>query len=92
MIRRQWIDARLDICEVLLQKDGHIRVKAAAIRYGQVGMGTRPGGFTSAPVRTARKPAHGQAVPDIPGNAWQLRCSVSGARDETGQKASSSIP
>ena len=35
------IQAGLDISEVLLEKNGHIRVEASAVRHGQIGAGAR---------------------------------------------------
>jgi hypothetical protein len=41
MISRHRVKAGLNIGEVLLEKDGHIRVKTLAVGHGQIGMGTR---------------------------------------------------
>jgi hypothetical protein len=38
MISGQRVKAGLDIGEVLLEKDGHIRVQALAVRHGRVGV------------------------------------------------------
>ena len=43
MIGGKRVKAGLDISEVLLEKDGHIRVEASAVRQGQLGVGARPG-------------------------------------------------
>jgi hypothetical protein len=42
MIGGQRINASLDIGEVLLEKDSHIRVEAFAVRHGQIGVCARP--------------------------------------------------
>ena len=41
MIGGQRVKAGLNIGEVLLEKDGHIRVETFAVGHGQIGMGTR---------------------------------------------------
>ena len=40
--RREKGKSGLDIGEVLLEKDGHIRVEAFAVRHGRIGVGARP--------------------------------------------------
>ena len=42
MIGGKRLKAGLDISEILLEKDGHIRVEASAVRHGQIGVGARP--------------------------------------------------
>jgi hypothetical protein len=42
MIGRKRVKAGLDIGEVLLEKDGHIRIETPAIRHGQIGVGAWP--------------------------------------------------
>jgi len=42
MIGGQRVKAGLDIGEVLLEKDGHIRVETFAVGHAQIGMGKRP--------------------------------------------------
>jgi hypothetical protein len=42
VIGRQRVKAGLDIGEVLLEKDGHIRVEASAVRHRRIGVGARP--------------------------------------------------
>jgi hypothetical protein len=39
------VETGLDIGEILLEKDGHIRVEASAVRHRQLGMGARSGFF-----------------------------------------------
>jgi hypothetical protein len=41
MIGRHRVKAGLNIGEVLLEKNGHIRVKTFAVGHGQIGTGTR---------------------------------------------------
>ncbi len=41
MIGGKRVKAGLDISEVLLKKNGHIRVEASAVRHGQIGAGAR---------------------------------------------------
>jgi hypothetical protein len=69
MIRGKWVEAGFYVGEILPEKRGHVRVEAAAIRHGRIGMGAL-GGPTVPLLRRLRKPTHGEAVPDIPGNAW----------------------
>jgi hypothetical protein len=42
MIGGQRVKAGLDIGEVLLEKDGHIRVETSAVRHGRIGLGAWP--------------------------------------------------
>jgi hypothetical protein len=42
MIGGKRVKAGLDIGEILLEKDGHIRVEASAVRHRQIGVGARP--------------------------------------------------
>jgi hypothetical protein len=42
MIGGKRVNAGLDIGEVVLEKDGHIRVQAYAARHGRIGVGSRP--------------------------------------------------
>jgi hypothetical protein len=46
MIGGKRVNAGLDIGEVLLEKDGHIRIEASAVRHGCIGVGARPHFFT----------------------------------------------
>src|ERR1700730_3877531 len=85
MIRRQRINARLDVREVPLEKRGHIKEDAFAVRHGCIGMSARPRALAISSPRPLRKPTHGEAMPDIPGNAWQLPCTIGGARGEAGE-------
>ena len=57
MIGGERIKAGLDIGEVLLEKDGHIRVKASAVRHGRIGMGGWPRFLTITPQYLFREPA-----------------------------------
>ena len=41
MIGRERVNPGLDIGEILLEKDGHIRVEAFAVGYWRIGMGMR---------------------------------------------------
>src|SRR5882757_7698396 len=86
MIGGKRIKASLDIGEVLLEKDGHIRVEASAVRYGRIGVGAWPRFLTIASLRRLRKPAYGEAVPDIPSDAWQLAGAISGASGKAGER------
>jgi hypothetical protein len=36
MISGKWVKTGLDISEVLLEKDGHVRIEASAIRHGKL--------------------------------------------------------
>ena len=54
MIGRQRVKAGLDIREVLLEKDGHIRVKASAVRHGRIGVGAWPHFLTISLLRRFR--------------------------------------
>ena len=51
MIGGKRVKAGLDISEVLLEKDGHIRVEASAVRHGQPGVGARPRFLTISSLR-----------------------------------------
>ena len=51
MIGGKRIIAGLDVGEILPQKDGHIRVEASAVRYGQIGMCGRPRSFAVSSLR-----------------------------------------
>ena len=54
MIGGKRVNAGLDISEILLEKDGHIRVKASAVRHGQIGVGARPVFLTILSLRCLR--------------------------------------
>jgi len=41
MIGGKRVEAGFDIGEILLEKDGHIRVEASAVRHRQLGMGAQ---------------------------------------------------
>jgi hypothetical protein len=41
MIGGKRVETGFDIGEILLEKDGHIRVEASAARHRQLGMGAR---------------------------------------------------
>ena len=41
MIGRKRVNAGLDIGEILLEKDCHIRIEASAVWYGCIGVGAR---------------------------------------------------
>ena len=57
MIGGKRIKAGLDIREVLLEKDGHIRVEESAVRHGRIGMGVWPRFLTIPSPRLLRQPA-----------------------------------
>ena len=42
MIDGKWVNAGLDIIEVLLEKCGHVRVEALPVRNGSIGVSARP--------------------------------------------------
>jgi len=54
MIGGKRVEAGLDISEILLEKDGHIRVEASAVRHGQIGVGARPHFLTISSLRCLR--------------------------------------
>jgi len=54
MIGGQRVKAGLDIGEVLLEKDGHIRIEASAVRHGRIDVGTRPHFATVSSLRRLR--------------------------------------
>jgi hypothetical protein len=70
MIGGKWVKASFYVGEVLPEKHGHVRVKASAIRHRRLGMSALPSGSTLASSGRHSKPAHREAVPDIPGDAW----------------------
>src|ERR1700736_299189 len=93
MIGGKRIKASLDIGEVLLEKDGHIRVEASTVRHGRIGVGAWPRFLTISSSRRLRKPAYGEAVPDIPSDAWQLAGAISDACGKAGERiAHTSLP
>jgi hypothetical protein len=79
MIDGKWVEAGFYVCEILPEKHSHVPVKAAAIRNSCIGMGALPSGPTVPSSSRFRKPAHGEAVPNIPGDAWQLACAIGDA-------------
>src|ERR1035437_9954717 len=81
MIVGKWIMASFYVSEVLPEKHGHVRIEASAIRHRRIGMGALPSSSTVPSSRLLRKPAHDEAVPDIPGDAWQLACAIGDARN-----------
>jgi len=83
MIRRQGIDPRFDISEVLPPKSGHVREKPVAVRNWRVGMGA--GSRASILARAPRDPGHREAVTQIPGDAWKLPRAIGGARGNEGE-------
>src|SRR5580704_9749160 len=86
MIGGKWVDAGLYVGEVLPEKNGHVRIEASAIWHGRIGMGALPRGPTVLSPRHLREPAHGEAVPDIPGDAWQLACAIGDAHSDAGER------
>ena len=54
MIGGKRVEAGLNISEILLEKDGHIRVEASAVRHGQIGVGARPHFLTISSLRCLR--------------------------------------
>ena len=54
MIGGKRVNASLDIGEVLLEKDGHIRIEASAVRHGRIGEGARPRFLTISSPRRLR--------------------------------------
>jgi hypothetical protein len=85
MIGRKWVDAGFYVGEVLPEKNGHVRIKASAIRHGRISVGALPSGSTVPSPRRLRKSAHGEAVPDIPGDAWQLASAAGDAYGDAGE-------
>jgi len=69
VIGGKWVEACFNVGEVLPEKSGHVRIEAAAIRHGRIGMGA-PSDPTVPSLRPLSKPTNGEAVPDIPSNAW----------------------
>ena len=51
MISRKRVKAGLDIGEVLLEKDGHIRIETPAVRDRQIGVGAWPRFLTISSLR-----------------------------------------
>ena len=51
MIGRKRVNASLDIGEVLLEKNGHVRVKASAVRHRQIDVGVLPRFLTISSLR-----------------------------------------
>src|SRR5450759_3376824 len=82
MIVGKWVKASFYVSEVLPEKHGHVRIEASAIRHRRIGMGALPSNSTVPSSRLLRKPAHREAVPDIPGDAWQLACAIGDARGD----------
>src|ERR1019366_5684387 len=93
MIVGKWVKASFYVSEVLPEKHGHVRIEAPAIRHRRLGMGALPSGSTVPSSRLLRKPAHGEAVADIPSDAWQLTCAIGDARGDAGKRiAHASFP
>src|SRR5450755_1641708 len=93
MIVGKWVKASFYVSEVMPEKHGHVRIEASAIRHRRIGMGAQPSGSTVPSSRLLRKPAHDEAVPDIPGDAWQLACAIGDARGDAGKRiAHASLP
>jgi hypothetical protein len=70
----------------LPEKNGHIGVEASAIRQGPIGMAALASGITVPSPRPLREPAHSEAVPDVPGDSWQLACTIGDAQSDTGKQ------
>src|ERR1019366_3461131 len=85
MIGGKWVKAGFYVGEVLPEKHGHVRIEASAIRHRRIGKGALPSDSTVPSARLLRKPAHDEAVPDIPGDAWQLACAIGNARGDAGK-------
>jgi hypothetical protein len=86
MIGREGVETGLYVGEVVPEKNSHIGIKASAIRHGRIGMRARPSGLTILSKRRLREPAHGEAVSDIPGDAWELCCPVGDPCGDTGER------
>jgi hypothetical protein len=84
MIGGEGVETGLYVGEVVPEKNSHIDIKASAIRDGRIGMRARPRGLPILSPRRLHEPAHGEAVSDIPGDAWQLCCPIGDARGDTG--------
>jgi hypothetical protein len=80
MISGKWVEACFYVGEVLQEKSGHVRVYLPTIGHGCVGMAVPPNDLTVPSPRRLRKPTHGEAVPHIPCDAWQLDRPVGQAR------------
>src|ERR1035438_1524116 len=93
MIVGKWVKVSFYVSEVLPEKHGHVRIEASAIRHRRIGMGALPSSSTVPSSRLLCKPAHDEAVPDIPGDAWQLAFALGAARGGAGKRiAHASFP
>src|ERR1035441_2799290 len=91
MIVGKWVKVSFYVSEVLPEKHGHVRIEASAIRHRRIGMGALPSSSTVPSSRLLCKPAHDEAVPDIPGDAWQLACAIGDARDDAGKRIAHAV-
>jgi hypothetical protein len=86
MIGRHGINPGLNICQIAAEQSPHIGKQPATIRYGRISMRQRSPTLAVLPSYFLRKPPHGQAMPQIPGDAWQLRGAVNGPSSKAGER------
>src|SRR5208283_2520507 len=84
MIGGKWVKAGFYVGEVLPEKRSHVCIETSANRYRRIGMRALASGSTVPSSCLLRKSAHKEAVPKIPGNAWQLACAIGHARGDSG--------
>jgi hypothetical protein len=86
MIGGKRINAGLDIGEILLEQESHIRIEPSAVRHGRMGEGAQRGLLTFSPPRRLRQPSYREAVPDIPSDPRQLAGAVRDACGKAGER------
>ena len=77
MIRGKWIEAGFYVGDVLLEKNGHVRVNLHAIGNVHIGRLVPSTNLSSPLPRGLGKPTHRKAMSDIPSDPWQLSCPIS---------------
>ena len=70
MIRGKWIVAGFYVGDVLLKKNGHVRVNLHAIGNVHIGRLVPSSNLTSPLPRGLGQPTHCEAVSDIPSDPW----------------------
>jgi len=70
MVRRQRVNPRLDVGEILLDQSGHVGIQA--LLEARIGSRLRPCALTVLLTDLLRKPTHNVKVPGVPSHARKL--------------------
>ena len=81
MVRRQRVNPRLDVGEILLDQRRHVGIQA--LLEARIGSRLRPRALAVLLTDLFRKPTHDVKVPGIPSHARQLPRSIGNARRQT---------